>query len=316
MPQYREARRGRDFLEFCKNPELCAEAMLTAVEQLGVDAAILFSDLLVIFEPMGLNVTFTAGDGPKIDNPLREAKDVSRLRELENAAELGFVLEAVRKTREQLPVELPLIGFAGAPFTLAAYAVEGGSSRDYINVKRLMHDDGKAWNELMTRFARSVAKLLTAQLAAGAQVVQIFDSWVGCLAVEDYRRYVCPYIQTLINLLPPDAPIIYFFTGNPALILGARDLGKNRKNFAISLDWRIPLGAAREMIGSEVPLQGNLDPAVLLCSPDVIRAEATRILNQLKGQPGHIFNLGHGVLPSTPPENAKLLVDIIKNNGQ
>jgi uroporphyrinogen decarboxylase len=169
---------------------------------------------------------------------------------------------------------------------------------------------------MMSRFTRSVAKLLTAQLHAGAQAVQIFDSWVGCLGVEDYRRFVLPHNQALVNALPADAPVIYFFTGNPALIFAARAVAANRKNFAISLDWRIPLGAAREMIGSEVPLQGNLDPAVLLCSPAVIRAEATRILNQLKGQPGHIFNLGHGVLPSTPPENAKLLVDLVKNNGQ
>ncbi len=218
MSEYRELRRKTTFLELCKNPDLCAEVMLSTVERLGVDAAIIFSDLLLILEPMGLGLEFSAGEGPVLHNPVRTAADVDGLVELETVEPLSFVMETVRKTRAGLPESLPLIGFAGAPFTLAAYAIEGGSSREYRLAKMLMYTDTGAWDALMGRLARAVTLYLNAQIEAGAQLVQLFDSWVGCLGVDDYRRYVLPHTRSVIEGLRPDVPVIHFATGNPALL--------------------------------------------------------------------------------------------------
>ena len=312
MAEYRTIRRQTTFLELCKDPRLCAEIMLAAVERLKVDAAILFSDLLVILEPMGLQLEFTAGEGPLIHNPLRRPEDVDRLRELAGMDELAFVPEAVRQTRAGLPEHLPLIGFAGAPFTLAAYAVEGGASRDYRFTKSLMYADRGAWNALTDRFARAAALYLNAQIAAGAQLVQIFDSWVGCLGVEDYREFALPATRRLIEALPAETPAIYFSTGNPAFLPLLRELGGARNNMVIGVDWRIPLDDAWRILGENLALQGNLDPAVLLSAPDEIRRRAAVVLRQAGGRPGHIFNLGHGVLPQTPVENAVALVEAVR----
>ena len=312
MAEYRTIRRQTTFLELCKNPRLCAEIMLTAVERLQVDAAILFSDLLVILEPMGLQLEFTAGGGPLIHNPICQAADVDRLHELESMDRLAFVPEAVRQTRAGLPEHLPLIGFAGAPFTLAAYAVEGGSSRDYRLAKSLMYADRGAWNALTDRLARSAALYLNAQIAAGAQLVQIFDSWVGCLGVDDYREFALPATRRLIEALPAETPVIYFSTGNPAFLPLLRDIGGARKNMVIGVDWRIPLNDAWQILGDDIAVQGNLDPTVLLSTPDEIRLRAAAVLRQVRGRPGHIFNLGHGVLPQTPVENAIALVEAVR----
>ena len=313
MAEYRAVREKTSFLELCKNPELSAEVMLTAVEKLCVDAAILFADLLPILEPMGLDLEFTANEGPVIHNPIRQAKDVDRVRELTGLERLDFVLQAVRQTREGLDECLPLIGFAGAPFTLAAYAVEGGSSRDYRLAKTLMYSDAGAWHALMERLARAVTLYLNAQIDAGAQLVQLFDSWAGCLGPDDYRRYVLPHSRAVIEGVRPGVPVIHFATGNPALApLLSEAFGSVERPAVVGVDWRIRLDEAWRAIGLNRAIQGNLDPVVLLTDPAEIRRRAKEILDQAAGRPGHIFNLGHGVLPQTPPENVVALVEAVR----
>jgi len=304
MADYRAVRDKVSFIELCKSPELSAEVMIAAVDRLGVDAAILFADLLPILEPMGFRLEYTRGEGPIIHNPIREPGDVGRVRELPGMEPLAFVPEAVRLTRAGLPEHIPLIGFAGAPFTLASYAVEGGSNRSFLRTKRLMYTDAGAWSELMHKLARSVALYLNAQIAAGAQAVQLFDSWVGCLGVDDYRRFVMPHVMSLIEAIAPGVPVIHFATGNPALLRSMREAGGD----VIGVDWRIRLDDAWQAVGYDRAVQGNLDPAVLLSAPEEIRRRAAEILAQSAGRPGHIFNLGHGILPDTPVENAIALV--------
>jgi uroporphyrinogen decarboxylase len=312
MAEYRTVRNNTPFLELCKNPSLCAEVMLTAVDRLGVDAAILFSDLLLILEPMGLELEYSSGEGPVLHNPIHAPADVDRLRELETMELLEFVVEAVQKTRAGLPETLPLIGFAGAPFTLAAYAIEGGASRDYRRAKTLMIADTGAWDALMGRLARAVTLLLNAQIDAGAQAVQLFDSWAGCLGVDDYRRYVLPHTRSVIESLRPDVPVIHFATGNPALLpLLSESFGKRKRNLIVGVDWRVRLDDAWRTIGHDKGIQGNLDPVVLLTNPTEIRRQVREILNQAERRPGHIFNLGHGVLQQTPVENAVALVEAV-----
>ena len=312
MEEYRQIREKTTFLELCRRPDLCAEIMVTAVNRLGVDAAIIFSDLLPILEPMGLELEFAQGEGPVIHNPVREAADVDRVLELESIDALDFVVETVRETRSALPDDMPLIGFAGAPFTLASYAIEGGASRNYLNTKTLMYRDAGAWDALMKRFQRAVTLYLNAQIAAGAQCVQLFDSWAGCLGSDDYRRYVLPYVQGIIEGLVPGVPVINFATGNPALIPLLAESGSR----VVGVDWRIRLDEAWDQIGHDRSIQGNLDPLVLLASPQEIRQRASAILDQAEGRPGHIFNLGHGVLPQTPVENAVALVDAVHELSQ
>jgi uroporphyrinogen decarboxylase len=307
MAEYREVRSKTTFLELCKNPQLCSEVMVTAVNRLGVDAAIIFSDLLPILEPMGLDLEFARGEGPIIHNPVRDPRDVERVLELEGIEELQFVMDTVRQTRADLPEDIPLIGFAGAPFTLASYTIEGGSSRNYLHTKTLMYRDEGAWRALMERFVRAVTKYLNGQIAAGAQAVQIFDSWVGCLGVEDYRRFVLPYVKAIIKNITPGVPVINFATGNPALLPLLAEAGSS----VIGIDWRIPLGEAWRIVGHTRAVQGNLDPAVLLAGRAEIRQRAKEVLDQASGRPGHIFNLGHGVHQQTPVENAIALVDAV-----
>lgn len=307
MPEYRAIRERVGFLELCKNPSLCSEIMCTAVKRLGVDAAIIFSDLLPILEPMGIELEFGKGEGPIIRNPVREAEHVDRVLELESLDSLEFVIETVRQTRADLPDDIPLIGFAGAPFTLASYAIEGGGSRNYLHTKTLMYRDPGAWKELLERLARAVTIYLNAQIAAGVQCVQLFDSWVGCLGPDDYRQFVLPYVRQVIQGITPGVPVIHFATGNPALVPLMAEAGGD----VIGIDWRIRLDDAWQQIGADRAIQGNLDPAVLLAEPAEIRRRAKEILDQAAGRPGHIFNLGHGVLQQTPVENAVALVEAV-----
>ncbi|NOY30108.1 MAG: uroporphyrinogen decarboxylase [Planctomycetes bacterium] len=307
MAEYRSVRKQTTFLELCKNPQLCSEVMCTAVERLGVDAAIIFSDLLPILEPMGMELEFVAGDGPKIDNPVRQASDVDRVLELESIDALDFVIETVTQTRRDLPESIPLIGFAGAPFTLASYAIEGGSSRTFLHTKTLMYREPEAWHDLMQRLSRSIVLYLNAQIAAGAQAVQLFDSWVGCLSPEDYRRYVLPYVQQIAKGLSAEAPLIHFATGNPALLPLMAEAGGD----VIGVDWRIGLAEAWQTVGYDRAVQGNLDPLVLLADRETIATRATEVLEGAAERPGHIFNLGHGVLQQTPVENVRYLVDFV-----
>lgn len=307
MAEYREVRAKTTFIDLCKNPALCSEVMCTAVERLGVDAAIIFSDLLPILEPMGLDLEYAPSEGPVIHNPVRESADVDRVLELESVESLDFVMETVRQTRNDLPDDLPLIGFAGAPFTLASYVIEGGSSRNYLHAKTLMYRDEGAWRALMERFVRAITRYLNAQIASGAQCVQLFDSWAGCLGPVDYRRYVLPYVRKIVDGITTGVPLINFATGNPSLLPLLAEGGGS----VIGVDWRTRLDEAWDTVGHDRAVQGNLDPCVLLADTSEIRRRAKDVLDQAAGRPGHIFNLGHGVLQQTPVDNAVALVDAV-----
>jgi uroporphyrinogen decarboxylase len=306
MPEYRAVRRRLGFLELCKAPDAAAEVTVTAVERLGVDAAIVFADILLVLEPMGVGLEYTGGDGPVIHRPVRSADDVDSLPEVPPGA-LGFVAEAVRRARAALPRDVALIGFAGAPFTLATYLIEGGASREYRHTKAFMHGDPGAWDALMARLVRAVAATLREQIAAGADAVQLFDSWVGALSPADYRARVLPHMRALFAALPQDTPAIHFGTGTAGLLEALRAAGGD----VIGLDWRVDLDTAWARVGHDVAVQGNLDPVALLAPVPEIRARAAAILGQAAGRPGHIFNLGHGVLPDTPVEHARALVDAV-----
>ncbi|NND99897.1 MAG: uroporphyrinogen decarboxylase [Pirellulaceae bacterium] len=312
MAEYREVRAKQSFLELCANPKLCSEIMCTAVDRLDVDAAIIFSDLLPILVPMGFDLEFVKGDGPVIHNTIRDKGDLNRVRQLEDPGQLDFVYETVRQTRADLPQEIPLIGFAGAPFTLASYAIEGGGSRQYMHTKKLMHSDGAAWGTLMERLSHSITVYLNEQIAAGAQCVQLFDSWAGCLSPADYSEHVLPWMRQILAGIAPHVPVINFATGNPELL----PLLRGDERTVVGVDWRIPLDVAWQRIGHDVPVQGNLDPGVLLAQPEVIREQVATLLDQAGNRPGHIFNLGHGVLKETPVEHAIALVEAVKELSQ
>lgn len=307
MPEYRAVRAKTTFLELCKTPSLAAEVTVTAAERLGVDAAIIFADILLILEPMGVDLEFTHGEGPVIHNPVRQAADVDRLRQLEDVSALEFVNEAIRQTRRALKPDVPLIGFSGAPFTLASYLTEGGGSKNYVHTKRLMYNDSGAWHAMMQLIASSLVKYLNAQIDAGAQAVQLFDSWVGCLSTDDYREFVLPHTQAVIKNIKPDVPVIHFGTGTAALLELMREAGGD----VIGIDWRVRLDAAWQRVGHDVAVMGNLDPVALFADREVLIKQAKRILDQAGGRPGHIFNLGHGILPETPVENVIALVDFV-----
>ena len=305
MPEYRAVRSRKGFLELCKDPDAAAEITVRAVERLGVDAAIIFADILLIVEPLDVGLEFSQGDGPVLHNPIRTPADVARLRNVDAAAEVSFVYDAIRKARAALSV--PIIGFSGAPFTLASYVIEGGGSRSYFHTKQLMYREPEAWHALMRRLSTAVVGYLEGQIAAGAQAVQLFDSWVGCLAPDDYERFVLPHMRALIGAVAPRIPVIHFGTGTAGLLELMRQAGGH----VIGLDWRVDLAAAWQRVGSEFAIQGNLDPQVLLAPLDEIRDHTARILERAGGSRGHIFNLGHGILPQTPVDHVVALVDIV-----
>ena len=307
MAEYRAVREKVSFLDLCKNPSLCAEVMVTAVEKLGVDAAIIFSDLLPILEPMGFHLEFTKGDGPVIHNPIRQAKDIDRVISLDSMEPLSFVTQTVEQTRKALPAHIPVIGFSGSPFTLASYMIEGGSSRNFVHTKALMYNDPIAWNVLMDKLVHSIALYLNSQIVAGAQVVQLFDSWAGCLSTGDYRSYILPHMQRLLESIIPNVPVINFATGNPMLLPSLRGDART----VVGVDWRISLDVAWDMVGPDRAVQGNLDPTVLFAGIDTIRGHAKQVLDLAAGRAGHIFNLGHGILPGTPVEHVIALVDMV-----
>jgi uroporphyrinogen decarboxylase len=307
MKEYRDLRAKHDFLTLCKDPALAAQITVDAVERLGVDAAIIFSDILVILEPMGLDLQYRQGDGPVIRTPVRRASDVRALREVD-PAQLEYVMQALRLTRRALKSEIPLIGFSAAPFTLASYMIEGGSSKHFLATKQFFHGNPALWAMLMGKVTRSLVRYLNAQIAAGAQAVQIFDSWVGTLSAEDYRRYALPWSQALIRGVKKTVPLIHFSTGTSGYVELIQQAGGD----VLGLDWRTPLDHAWKRLGA-VAVQGNLDPAVLLADPPSIKREARRILKEAAGRRGHIFNLGHGVLPGTPVDHVRRLVDWVQN---
>lgn len=305
MPEYRQVRSRYSFLELCRTPAVAAEVTVTAAERLGVDAAILFADILLLLEPFGVGLEYSRNDGPVIHRPVRTPEDVNRLPRIDAAAELSYVYEAVRLARASLRV--PLIGFSGAPFTLASYLVEGGSSRSYLHTKTLMYRAPHSWHALMDLLVDNVVSYLQRQIEAGAQAVQIFDSWVGCLSPSDYREFVLPHMKRLFRALPPQVPTIHFGTGTAGLLELLRDGGGT----VIGLDWRVDLAEGWQRVGFDRAIQGNLDPAALLGPRNVLLERAQTILDSVGQRPGHIFNLGHGILPQTPVDHVRALVDFV-----
>ncbi len=307
MPEYRALRERVPFLTLCKTPDLAAQVTVEAVQQLGVDAAIIFADILLIVEPMGVGLEFSQGDGPVIHRPVRSGADVDRLTESSPVETVPFVFEAVRKARASLPSHIPLIGFSGAPFTVASYLIEGGSSRHYIETKRLMYQDPRAWHALMERLVRVIVAYVNGQIAAGAQAVQLFDSWIGCLSPADYQDFILPHMQTLFHGITPGTPVIHFGTETAGLLELMAEAGGD----VIGVDWRIDLDVAWQRIGFDRAVQGNLDPLVLFAPRDELRRQVERVLRCAGGRPGHIFNLGHGILPQTPVDNVRALVEMV-----
>lgn len=311
MPEYRAVRKQHSLIEICKNPQLAAEVTITAAEFLKVDAAIIFADLLLPLEVMGLPFHFSAGEGPVIERPLRSSDDIRRLR-TNSSGDLGYVADAVRLVATHFGATVPVIGFCGAPFTLASYMIEGGSSRHYVKTKNLMYSQPQAWDELLGKLVAVTSSYARAQVEAGADVIQVFDSWVGCLSVEDYRHYVLPRTTELIkSLRASGAPVIYFGTDTSTLLAAMKETDAD----VIGLDWRIPLDEGRERLGNHGAVQGNLDPVLLFADWKQVKAGARRILDQAGGKPGHIFNLGHGILPETPVDNVKALAEYVQEHS-
>ena len=312
MAEYRALRTKHSILDLCKTPELAAQVTLQPIDRFPLDAAIIFADILLPLEPMGLSLEFAAGEGPVIHNPVRNQADVERLNVIDGG-ELDYVAEAIRQTRKALNGRVPLIGFAGAPFTLASYAIEGGSSRNYLLTKQLMYCEPKAWHQLMDKFARVITGYLRRQIKAGAQAIQLFDSWVGCLSVGDYVEYVMPHVQLIFEGLKREGvPMIHFGTGTSAMLPQLRQAGGD----VIGIDWRIHLDEAWATVGHDVAVQGNLDPLTLFAPLHEIERRVEDILRRAGGRPGHIFNLGHGILPTTPLDHVAATIDMVHKLSQ
>ncbi len=310
MAEYRDIRKQYSLIEICKKPPLAAEVTITAAEALNVDAAIIFADLLLPLEVMGLPFHFATGEGPVVDKPIRNGDDISRLR-TDRASDLGYVSEAVRLVCRHFGTRLPVIGFCGAPFTLASYMIEGCGSRNYVHTKKLMYSSPAAWDDLMRKLVAVLTEYASQQAGAGADVIQVFDSWVGCLSVEDYRRYVLPHVTALVKALQrTGAPVIYFGTDTATLLPSMKETGAE----VIGLDWRIPLDEGWRSVGSGA-VQGNLDPVLLFAEWKELKSRATEILRLAAGRAGHIFNLGHGILPETPVENVKALAKFVQQHA-
>lgn len=311
MSEYRAIRKNHSLIEICKKPALAAEVTITAAEALGVDAAIIFADLLLPLEVMGMPFHFSAGEGPVIEKPVCGDQDIARLR-TDRTPELGYVSEAIRLVSKHFGDRLPVIGFCGAPFTLASYMIEGGSSRNYVNTKKMMHSASVAWDELMRKLVAVVSEYAVEQVRAGGDAIQVFDSWVGCLSVEDYRRYVLPHVTELVKKLQKTgAPVIYFGTETTTLLPSMKETGAE----VIGLDWRIPLDDGWRSMGFKGAVQGNLDPVLLFADWKELKSRAEAILRRAGGRPGHIFNLGHGILPETPVENVKALAQFVREHS-
>ena len=307
MPEYRTMRARYGFLELCKDSYAAAEVTLQPVDRLGVDAAILFADILLVLEPLGVGLEFTRGEGPHIERPVGSAEDVARLPPVAVDEAVPFVFETVRLVKKALAGRVPLIGFAGAPFTLASYLVEGGPSREFLRTKSFMHDEPAAWHALMARLADITVAYVSGQIAAGAEAVQLFDSWVGTLSPADYRDHVLPHSRSVFQRITAGVPVIHFGTGTAGLLHMMRAAGGD----VIGLDWRVEIGPAWERLGRDVAVQGNLDPALLLAGLTEIRRGVKGILDAVGGRPGHIFNLGHGIHKETPVDHVIALVDMV-----
>jgi len=308
MAEYREVRKHHTLVEICKRPDLAAEVTITAAEKLGVDAAIIFADLLLPLEPMGLDFEFVAGEGPMVHQPLRSAEAIDRLR-VDRAGQLEYVAAAIAKVAGHFGDALGMIGFCGAPFTLASYMIEGGSSRNYIHTKQMMYSEPLAWQRLLEKLVTVLTAFCKQQVDAGADVIQIFDSWVGSLSVEDYRDYVLPVTARLIRAVQEmGVPVIYFGVETASLLPAMRETGAD----VIGLDWRTPLDAGWRALGYSCAVQGNLDPITLFAPEPILETRVKQVLEQAAGRAGHIFNLGHGIVPGTPVENVQAVVKMVK----
>jgi len=309
MSEYRAIRKQHSLLEICKKPALAAQVTIEAAEILAVDAAIIFADLLLPLDVMGLPFHFSAGEGPVIERPVRAKEDIDALR-TDRAAELGYVSEAVALVSEHFSERVPVIGFCGAPFTLASYMIEGGGSRNYVHAKKMMYNHPDDWDVLMSKLVSVTTEYSAEQVRAGADAIQIFDSWVGCLSVEDYRRYVLPHVTGMVKKLrKTGVPVIYFGTDSATLLPAMKETGAD----VIGLDWRIPLDEGWERLDYQAAVQGNLDPVLLFADWKEVKSRAQEILRKADGRPGHIFNLGHGILPETPVENVKNLARFVQD---
>jgi uroporphyrinogen decarboxylase len=306
LPEYREVRRRLDLFEICRRPEVCAEVTLQPVERHGVDAAVIYSDIMLPLTAMGVGVELVEGVGPVVAKPVRRPADVLRLRPLEPEADLPFALESIRLVRGALPSEKAVVGFAGGPFTVAGYLIEGRPSRSFLETKRCMYGTPELWHALMERLAEAFAGWVAAQAAAGADAIKLFDSWVGVLSVSDYREFVAPYSARVLAAAAP-APAIHFGTGCAHLLADLAAAGGD----VIGLDWRVPIDRGWAEAGLDRGVQGNLDPAALLGPFERAENETMRILDAVGGRPGHIFNLGHGVLPETDPAALKRLCELV-----
>jgi len=312
MAEYRAVRAKHSILQVCKTPELAAQVTLQPIGRFPLDAAIIFADILLPLEAMGLSLEFAEGEGPVIHNPVRDRAAVDRL-QVTDGEELAYVAEAIRQARQALAGKVPLIGFAGAPFTLASYAIEGGSSRNYILTKQMMYREPEAWHRLLDKLARVVTGYLRRQIRAGAQAIQLFDSWVGCLSPGDYAEYVLPHVQLIFEGLKRESvPLIHFGTGTGSLLGLMRQAGGD----VIGLDWRIPLDEGWQAVGHDRAVQGNLDPVVLFAPRHEIERRVEDILRRAGGRPGHIFNLGHGILPNTPLESVEATAELVHKLSQ
>jgi uroporphyrinogen decarboxylase len=308
MSEYREVRKHHSLVEICKKPALAAEVTITAAEAIGVDAAIIFADLLLPLEVMGLPFHFSANEGPVIEKPVRTAADV-RVLTTDGAPELRYVSEAIAECVKHFGNKLPMIGFCGAPFTLASYMIEGGGSRNYVEVKKMMYNQPEVWDEMLHKLNLVLTAYIADQVKAGADVIQVFDSWVGCLSVEDYRKYVLPRTKELITALKKTGvPIIYFGTDSSTLLSSMNETEAD----VIGVDWRIPLNDGWKLMNYRPAVQGNLDPVLLFAEWPEIKERAKAILDQAAARPGHIFNLGHGILPQTPVDNVKNLAKFVR----
>jgi len=309
MPEYRALRERHAMLDLIRTPELATQVTLQPLDAFALDAAILFNDILPLLQPMGLDLDFVEGEGPRISNPVRSPADVDRLRVVPPQEGVGFALDAIRMLRPELDRRgLPLIGFSGAPFTLAAYAVEGKGSKNYQHVKGLMFADPATWDRLMSKLAESVGAYLLAQARAGAAALQMFDSWAGALSPDDYRDHVLPYSKRALDVAKQGGvPVIHFGVGTGGLLELVRDAGGD----VVGVDWQTDLAAAWDRIGQDRAVQGNLDPAALFAPWPELKRRAARVLDKVRGRPGHVFNLGHGILPGTPVDNVRRLVDFV-----
>ena len=312
MPEYRTLREQHSLLELCRTPDLATEVTLQPIRRLDVDAAIIFSDLLLPLEPTGIRFDFVRGEGPAIENPIRSEADIDRLTPFEPRERLAYVLDAIRLVKQELNGRVPLIGFAGAPFTLASYAIEGGHSNTFAHTKALMYGSPSAWHRLCEHLSGIVVDHLTAQIEAGADAVQVFDSWVGALNGSDYREFILPHTRRIFSALAPyKVPTIHFGVGTASILQDLRAAGGD----VVGVDWRTPIDEAWQRIGADRAVQGNLDPTLLLGPLDRALAAADDILDRVGGRAGHIFNLGHGILPSTPVEHVQALAQHVHSRS-